>query len=199
MYKLVKNSEETVAFIKKYLRKDATVIQSKRDPDIIKSRWYDINEEFKLCDEQYISDYINEHYPSWDNEKYHKFTLTYYWIIIGDVVKLRATFLCQLNYSHESLKLNVHHGGYKIHGKELQNINLLICICRECHDRHHLNLPIRVEVPPIMVETSPILIEGKKQVVETSIFDTPLITEKYIGYQISVLHELLNKKIGKKV
>jgi hypothetical protein len=200
MYHLIETTPDTIEFIDKYLSEDETVIPSHRSPEVIIRRWEEINKDFKLCNADDINYYINTYYPSWNNTKYNdKFLKTYYWVIIADVVKLRANFLCQLNFFHNGDRLNTHHGGYNIHGKELQNINLLISLCEECHTNFHLNIPIKVEVPPIMIEATPVVSKNEKIKIKSTVFNTSHITEKQVSNQLSILHELLNKKIKKKV
>lgn len=178
MYYQIDTTPETIEFIDRYLSEDDLMPPSKRNSDVIRRRWEEINDYFKCSSSKDIEDYITNYYPAWDAEKYNKFLLTNYWVIIADVVKLRAKFLCQMNFFHNAEFLNVHHGGYNIHGLELQNIGLLVCFCEECHHKYHLDMPIRTEVPPITIQAPPII---------NPTFDSPIVTQDYISYKLSAL------------
>lgn len=206
MYHLIETTDETIAFIDKYLSEDEPVIPSKRSSEVIKRRWKEINEDFKQPNivPNDIAYYIRHYYPAYDQPKYKIFLKTYYWIIIADMVKYRMHFLCMLNFKHDNTFLDAHHGGYDIHGRELQNIDLIISLCHDCHQRYHLDAPIRTEVPPVAVEKREY--SQPKEIIKEVIkiekiyvpsessdlsFESALITEKYIGYQLSVLHHIL--------
>ena len=94
------------------------------------------------------------------------------------MVKLKANHLCQINFFHNAEKLNVHHGGYNIHGLELQNIGLLVSMCEECHHKYHLNTPLRTEVPSIIIKAPPVI---------DPTHDSPIVRQDYITYRLSAL------------
>lgn len=66
---------------------------------------------------------------------YYDFLKTPYWKAIAEKIKYRANFKCQICNSNESL--NVHHRSYENHGDEIHHMDDLICICKECHEKHH--------------------------------------------------------------
>lgn len=78
-------------------------------------------------------DYIKNYICDMD---YHDFLETPYWKAIAEKVKYKANFRCQICNSNE--RLNVHHRSYKNHGDELHHMGDLICICKDCHEKHHL-------------------------------------------------------------
>ena len=88
MYYLIDTTPETIEFIDRYLSEDAPLPSSKRNPDVIRARWREINDYFKCASSIDIENYIKTYYPAWDEEKYNKFLLLPYWTIIADVVKL---------------------------------------------------------------------------------------------------------------
>ncbi|MGL5190156.1 MAG: hypothetical protein ACRC7S_10980 [Cetobacterium sp.] len=77
-------------------------------------------------------DIIKEHIKRMD---YKDFLKTPYWKAISEKVKIKSDFRCSL--CNSSKNLSVHHRTYSIHGDELYNMNELVCICQECHDKHH--------------------------------------------------------------
>lgn len=178
MYYLIDTTPETIEFIDRYLSEDAPLPSSKRNPDVIRARWREINDYFKCASSIDIENYIKTYYPAWDEEKYNKFLLLPYWTIIADVVKLRANFLCLLSFKHDTENLVAHHGGYKIHGLELQNVGLLVCLCKKCHDDFHHNTPIKIEAEPIIIQGPPII---------NPTFDSPIVAQDYITYKLSAL------------
>ena len=102
-------------------------------------------------------------------------------------VKLIKEFTCILWTDHNiikypNLEFVTHHPNYgAIHGYELQNVHQLICLCKPCHSHFH-NKPLFGEE-----EMFTIVIHNKED-----IFKTPILTEKYIGYQIAVLNYLVD-------
>jgi hypothetical protein len=206
MYHLIESTDETLRFIETYLSEDETFTPSYKSPEVIKRRWKEINDDFNLpgVNKTHIADYILKFFPAYSKEKYGKFLKTYYWNIIADKVKLTARFMCQLNTSHVGDYLHAHHSGYEFHGRELQNYEMIICLCHDCHEKFHLNLPIRVEVPAIEVmvnsERQPTPKKTKISmgtvVVEKTedLFDSALITQNYISYKLSVLDYLIDTK-----
>ena len=67
--------------------------------------------------------------------KYSDFLLTPYWKAITHKKMKDAGFRCQL--CKKKGLLNTHHRTYSIHGYELQNLNELIVLCKDCHESHH--------------------------------------------------------------
>jgi hypothetical protein len=179
MYYLIDTTPETIEFIDRYLSEEEH-ISSSRNPDVIRTRWREINDYFKSASSLDIENYIKTYYPAYNTEKYNKFLLLPYWTIIADVVKLKANFLCLMDFNHSTEKLNAHHGGYEIHGLELQNVGLLVCLCEECHHKFHHKTPIKIEAESIIVQGPPII---------NPIFDSPIVAQDYITYKLSaILH-----------
>lgn len=83
---------------------------------------------YKDIDWSYLKDYI----CSMD---YYDFLKTPYWKAIAEKVKYKANHRCQICNSGENL--NVHHRSYENHGDELRHMEDLICICKNCHEKHH--------------------------------------------------------------
>ncbi len=181
MYYQIDTTPATIEFIDRYLSEDDLLPSSQRNSDIIIRRWKEINDYFKYASSLDIENYIRNYYPSRIKKEYNKFLLLPYWIIIADVVKLRANFLCLLDFTHKE-RLNVHHGGYEIHGLELQNVNLLLCLCEDCHNKFHHNIPIIIQAPPIVIQAPPII---------DPTFDSAIVKQDYISYKLSAL---LHKK-----
>ena len=67
--------------------------------------------------------------------KYNDFLKTPYWKAIAEKVKHRAKNRCQICNGTENL--NVHHRSYVHHGEELYHLEDLICVCKNCHKKHH--------------------------------------------------------------
>ncbi|MGL5715607.1 hypothetical protein [Cetobacterium sp.] len=80
------------------------------------------------CNKDSIKDHIK-------NMSYKEFLKTPYWKAISEKVRIKSVFRCSL--CNSSKNLSVHHRTYSIHGDELHNMNELICICQECHEKHH--------------------------------------------------------------
>jgi len=78
--------------------------------------WDEIEEEIKQLD-------------------YQDFLQTPYWKAITVKKMKDAKFRCQL--CDNQGKLYTHHRNYKIHGKEIHNMNDLIVLCQGCHEKHH--------------------------------------------------------------
>jgi hypothetical protein len=208
MYHLVESTDETIRFIETYLSEDESIIPSNKSPEVIRRRWKEITDDINQpgVNKTHIADYILKYFPAYSKEKYGKFLKTYYWTIIADKVKLTARFMCQLNTSHENDYLHAHHSGYGFHGRELQNVEMIICLCHDCHEKFHLNLPIRVEVPAIEVQVpvigerlpTPKKIKVAPNKIEVAmvddLFDSALITQNYINYKLSVLDYLVDTR-----
>lgn len=67
--------------------------------------------------------------------QYPLFLQTRYWHIISHEVKKRAKNRCSLDY--ETQDLEVHHRTYLTHGREIENLEDLTCLCRKCHSKFH--------------------------------------------------------------
>jgi len=78
---------------------------------------------------------ISDHIKSM---KYSDFLLTPYWKAITVKKMKQAKFRCQL--CNETGKLATHHRTYDIHGSEVHNLNELIVLCSECHQKYHDHL-----------------------------------------------------------
>jgi hypothetical protein len=180
----LRTNDETQIFIEKYLDEKG---YPTKNPTHIEVMWKEINEDFESpgVNPEDIATYIQLYLSK---KNYWKFRPTLYWTIIADWVKLIAGFTC-LFYNDHNLKLDpnivltAHHPNYDIHGYELQNIHTLICLCQPCHDKCHANAPASMRE---YEERMPIIIYNE------DIFKTPLITEKYIGYQLTVLNYLVD-------
>ena len=75
-----------------------------------------------------IKGYIND-------INYCDFLKTPYWKAISERVKYKAKYKCQICNSTDNLC--VHHRSYSSHGDEVHNLEDLICICQDCHTKHH--------------------------------------------------------------
>lgn len=115
-------NERTESYIESYLNpnkcwntgiKNYTKIQSLLRKDI---------------DWSYLKDYICD-------MDYYDFLKTPYWKAIAEKVRYKADYKCQICNSSEGL--NVHHRSYENHGDELHHMEDLICICKDCHEKHH--------------------------------------------------------------
>lgn len=80
------------------------------------------------ADFDYISNYIK-------SMNYKDFLKTLYWKTIAEKKKALSKFKCQL--CSASGFLAVHHRTYSNHGYELQNMEDLIVLCNECHEKFH--------------------------------------------------------------
>ena len=123
----------------------------------------EFNERKKRKTEEYISSYLNpnrswrEDVPNWrrfkfikdtivdwervkthiQNMDYYEFLKTPYWKAISEKVKQKADYRCQICNSRGTL--STHHRSYSKHGDEAHNLEDLICICQECHQKHHFD------------------------------------------------------------
>lgn len=70
------------------------------------------------------------------NMNYYDFLETPYWKAISEKVKSKAKYKCQI--CNSSNNLCTHHRSYANHGDEVHNLDDLICICKDCHTKHHL-------------------------------------------------------------
>lgn len=182
----IKTNYETQIFIEKYL--DEKGYPSK-NPTHIETMWDMINIDFKSpgVNSEDVAKYIKDYLAG--KENYSKFTPTLYWTIIADWVKLIKGFTCMIWTEHNimkypNLEFVAHHPNYKvIHGYELQMVHELICLCQPCHSHFHNRLLFGEE------KMFTIVVHNKED-----IFKTPIITEKYIAYQISVLNYLVDTK-----
>jgi len=75
---------------------------------------------------------IIEHIKGLD---YYDFLKTPYWKAIAWEVKRLAGFKCLFCASNE--RLVAHHRDYSFHGNEIDNIKQLVCLCNDCHEKHH--------------------------------------------------------------
>ena len=75
-----------------------------------------------------VSDYIKQ-------MNYYDFLKTPYWKAVTAKKMFQSNYQCQMCGS--TGRLNVHHSDYTIHGKEVNNLNKLICLCEDCHRRFH--------------------------------------------------------------
>ena len=75
---------------------------------------------------------IIKHIKSMD---YYEFLNTPYWKAIAERVKYKAGYRCQMCNSSENLI--THHRTYENHGDEIHHVEDLICICKDCHEKHH--------------------------------------------------------------
>lgn len=66
---------------------------------------------------------------------YKDFLKTPYWVAISELVRRRHKYVCEM--CGKGGVLHVHHPNYEFHGKELQNIKKLKCLCADCHELFH--------------------------------------------------------------
>lgn len=103
---------------------------------------YDTNHKISQPEKSYKR-LINQKNIDWDKVKeyiakeitYHDFLSTLYWKVISAYVKHINSFRCS-NCGKED-NLHVHHLHYLNHGDELHNLDDLICLCAECHEKEH--------------------------------------------------------------
>lgn len=69
------------------------------------------------------------------NMNYKDFLQTLYWKTIAEKKRSEAKYKCQL--CGKSGFLAVHHRTYSTHGYEHQNMNDLIVLCNDCHEKFH--------------------------------------------------------------
>ena len=160
---------ETLRYIRSYKNRDLCLCDKCREikikEELIKQEEAKINrEEVKQSDtDSYIDLYLNPN-KSWHkgiktyrkmnlltnvivnwgkiqdyitDMDYIKFLQTPYWKAIAEKVRQKAGCRCQLCNSNE--RLNVHHRTYENHGDELHHMDDLICVCSECHEKHHFD------------------------------------------------------------
>ena len=77
-------------------------------------------------------DEVEEHICNMD---YYDFLNTPYWKAISEYVKVKNHYKCEI--CGKTGVLHVHHPTYEFHGRELQNINKLKCLCDSCHKIFH--------------------------------------------------------------
>lgn len=82
----------------------------------------------------YVQDNYNPKFVGLN--KYGEFLNTKYWNIISRYLRKNIN-MCQFLYYHNNKYLEIHHRTYDILGKELQNLNDLLCLCQECHKTFH--------------------------------------------------------------
>lgn len=80
-------------------------------------------------DEWEIKDYVN------NQMTYKRYLMTPYWQLVSNLARKKAKYKCQLCGSKESL--NVHHKTYKHKGFEIMNMDDLIVLCQDCHQKFH--------------------------------------------------------------
>lgn len=115
--------ENTCKYIEKFLTPESTWVKGIKNYDKLLSL-----RSISSCDKKYIEDYIKQ-------MEYKEFLKTPYWKAISEKVKIKSDFRCSLCNADKNL--SVHHRTYSIHGNELDNMQELICICQNCHEKHH--------------------------------------------------------------
>lgn len=116
----------TKYFIDFYLNPDEKWDNKIKTNDKFYTMYRDFNyETFR----EIIAEYIN-------NMKYSDFLKTPYWKAIAEKIKKKAEFKCQICGNTQDLI--AHHNTYKNHGLEINNLQDLICICKNCHEHFHL-------------------------------------------------------------
>jgi len=68
-------------------------------------------------------------------EEYREYLKTDYWKKVSLEVKARANFRCQVCNSPN--QLNAHHRTYANKGNELEHLDDLTCLCKQCHSLYH--------------------------------------------------------------
>jgi len=66
---------------------------------------------------------------------YKDFLTTLYWKIISYKIKHDAGFRCAVCNSNQ--RFEAHHRTYSIHGKEIENLRDITCLCNNSHSKHH--------------------------------------------------------------
>ena len=115
-------AENTEHFIDNYLNKN-----KEWNKDVpLNRRFY--NMFYANVDWSKIKDFIRK-------LDYQDFLQTPYWKAISDKVKRKAKYRCMICNSNSNL--STHHRCYTHHGDEIHHLEDLICICQECHNKHH--------------------------------------------------------------
>lgn len=112
----------TGLFISGYLDPNATW-------NIPPKNWFRVmcNDYFGV-DREAVANYIK-------NMPYSEFLKTPYWKAVAMQKKYRSGFKCQVCNSTELL--NVHHRSYEHHGMEINFLEDLIVLCKNCHSTFH--------------------------------------------------------------
>jgi hypothetical protein len=99
-----------------------------------KTNWNEVYELFW----SYIPYYFNEEIESLLKEmSYKEFLHTPYWKCVSSKVKRQARYQCVM--CDGKTQLQTHHKNYNFRGKEhtREGLNSLVCICADCHSKHH--------------------------------------------------------------
>lgn len=112
----------TQEYIDKYLSPDRSWKNNVKNKDKISALCQDV-------DYDVIANYIK-------NMEYTDFLNTPYWVAISEKVKIFNNWHCEM-CGKNTQQLNVHHPNYELHGRELQNIRKLKCLCKDCHKKFH--------------------------------------------------------------
>ncbi len=120
--------DDTNKYIENYLNINNSWVETCK----IKDRIASISQSF----------YGSNHYVDFEkvedcilNMEYYDFLKTPYWKAIAQYTKLKANFKCSLCASKEGLA--THHKTYENHGKEHCNLQDLIVLCNDCHEKFH--------------------------------------------------------------
>ena len=76
-----------------------------------------------------IKDYVN------NQMTYKMFLRTPYWQLVSNLARRKAKYKCQLCGGNKTL--NVHHKTYENKGFEIINMDDLIVLCQDCHQKFH--------------------------------------------------------------
>lgn len=76
-----------------------------------------------------VKDYVN------NQMTYKMYLSTPYWQLVSYLAKRKAKYKCQLCGNNKSL--NVHHKTYENKGFEIMNMDDLIVLCQDCHQKFH--------------------------------------------------------------
>lgn len=83
----------------------------------------------RTLNEWEVKDYVNNQIP------YKMYLSTPYWQLVSNLARRKAKYKCQLCGGNNHL--NVHHKTYKNKGFEIINMDDLIVLCQDCHQKIH--------------------------------------------------------------
>jgi len=90
---------------------------------------------YRVIDKLIMDMYDNVKYIRKVHTKYQKFLQTLYWQDVKLKVLDRGNDTCQ--YCGATASLQVHHLTYEHHGNEMEYLDDLVVLCRDCHKKEH--------------------------------------------------------------
>ena len=93
-------------------------------------------------------------------DQYHVYLASPEWRKVSEAVKAKAGYRCQVCNSPKQLE--THHRSYRWVGQDADHMEELICLCHECHQRHH------GYIPPVRAPRQPVFKKQKKPKIKFS-------------------------------